>query len=132
MSSAVSLALLSVNLVGLALVTYCANSATGIGFAIRTGLHQGSPLSREDRLMLLHAAWFGSLATQFVVGVIMLLFNLEIANQTLSDVTSALAHISMLIWGMVAFSIVALGTNEALYLRKRVMQDADPPNDSAG
>ena len=132
MSSAVSLALLSVNLVGLALVTYCANSATGIGFAIRTGLHQGSPLSRDDRLMLLHAAWLGPVAMQFMVGVIMLLFNLEIANQTLSDVTSTLAHVSMLLWGMAAFSVATLGTNEALYLRKRLMQDADPPNDSAG
>jgi len=126
MSPAISLALLSVNVLGMTCGVYFARQASSISIAIRTGSNQGVPLSKKDRLLMLNGAWISPVYTQFFLFATLAWFNFEIAAQTVSDGARSLAYFSMFVFGLGAFATLGFGTNEAIAMRTE-LRDADTP-----
>lgn len=131
MSPAVSLALLSVNVLALTSAVYFAVQAGAIAIVIRTGSDRGVPVSKRNRLLMLFGNWLAPVVTQIGLDLTMLLFNVAILRHSASDEISVLASVSIFFWSLAALGTVGFGLNEAFAMRAQLRAE-DRPAASAG
>jgi hypothetical protein len=124
MSPAITLALLSVNVVAMACSVYFAQQAATTAVAIRTGSAQGVRLSKQHRFLLLQGVWIAPVISEFALTVTLCLFNLQIAAHTASEGPRLLANLSVFFWGLAAVSTLSFAINDAFGLYAAVRDDS--------
>jgi hypothetical protein len=130
MSPTITLALLSVNVVAFACSVYFNQQAATTARAIRTGYEQGVRLSKQHRLLLLHGVWIAPVVAQLALSVTLILFNLHIGAQTVSEGLRSIAHIEVFFWGIAVVGTLGFGPIDAFAMRAEVHQDVDVRSDS--
>jgi hypothetical protein len=131
MSPAITLALLSANLVGLACSGYFARQAATYAIMIRTGFAQGVRLSKQHRLLLLNGVWIAPVMMQLGLSMMLIWFNLQIAAHTAFEGLHFLAYMNVFFWSIALVGTLGYGPIVALAIRAEVRGDTDAPNDSA-
>jgi hypothetical protein len=130
MSPAITLALLSVNVVGIACSAYFARQAVTYAITIRTGFAQGVRLSKQHRLLLLNGVWIAPVMMQLGQSMMLIWFNLQIASHTPFEGLRFLAYLNVFFWTIALVGTLGYGSIDALAIRAEVRAAPDVPNDS--